>query len=129
MAVGTPAARLDTFLADFNNAWIQFHTGDPGANGTNNTTASVAGRKQITLSAAETNGSNRRRRNSGIIRWDAADVTGSAVLTHYSVHNASTGGTFLISGTLSSSVTVANGTPIEIAQNQLEFAIGNVATT
>lgn len=128
MAVGTPAARLDTFLADFASAWIQFHTADPGSAGTASTTASVAGRKQITLEAANTNGTNRRRRNSSLIRWDAGDVTGSATLTHYSVWTASTSGTFLISGTLSSSVSVTSGTPIEIAINQLEFAIGPVAS-
>jgi hypothetical protein len=128
MAVGTPAARLDTFLADFNNAWLQFHTGDPGAAGTSNTTTAVSPRKQITLETANTNGSNQRRRNLTLIRWDAADVTGSATLSHYSVWTASTSGTFLISGVLSSSVSVTSGTPIEIAGNQLEFAIGNVAT-
>lgn len=128
MATGTPGTRLDTFLADFDSAWIQFHIGDPGSAGTANTTASVAGRKQITLEAANTNGTNRRRRNSVLIRWDAGDVTGSATLTHYSVWTASTSGTFLISGTLSSSVLVSSGTPIEIAINQLEFAIGPVAS-
>lgn len=128
MAVGTPTARLDTFLADFASAWIQFHTGDPGAAGSANTTASVAGRKQITLEAVNTSGTNRRRRNSVLIRWDAGDVTGSATLSHYSVWSASTAGTFLISGSLSSSVSVSSGTPIEIAVNQLEFAIGPVAS-
>lgn len=128
MAVGTPTSRLDTFLADFSGAWIQFHTADPGAAGTTGTTASVSPRKQITLEAANTNGTNRRRRNSALLRWDPGDVTGSATLTHYSVWTASTAGTFLISGALSASVSVTSGTPIEIAVNQLEFAIGPVAS-
>lgn len=123
MAVGSSDTRLDDFLSGLDAKYIQFHTGDPGSAGTANASA-VTNRKQVTLETVNTNGTNRRRRNSALIRWDAADVTGTATLTHFSMWSASTGGTFLMSAALTSSISVANGTPIEIAINQLEFAAG-----
>lgn len=123
MGLGIADAKLDTFLSDFAGAYFQFHTGDPGSAGTANA-STVTNRKQMTLEDVNTNGTNRRRRNSALIRWDATDVTGAATLSHFSVWSASTGGTFHMSGQLAASITVANGTPIEFAINKIEFAIG-----
>lgn len=128
MAVGVPVARADTQLSDFTGCYVQAHVGDPGSAGASNTTASVAARKAVTFAAAETNSTTRRRRNSAIIRWDGADVTGSASLTHWSVWTASTGGTLLFTGSFVSAITATAAVPVEIPVNGIEVNVGPIAS-
>lgn len=128
MALGIPSARLDTWLGDFTGSYLQQHVGDPGAAGTANTTASVAARKAITFGSAATNGTTRRRLNSAIVRWDGADVTGTAVLTHWSIWTASSGGTLLQTGAWASSTTSTASVPLEVAVSALEVNAGPLAS-
>jgi len=128
MAVGIPTARADTQLSDFTGSYLQMHVGDPGSAGSANTTASVAARKAVTFAAAETNSTTRRRRNSAIVRWDGADVTGSATVTHWSLWTASSGGTLLLTGSFASSVAATAAVPIEVAVNALEVNVGPIAS-
>lgn len=126
MAAGVPSARLDAILADYTDAYLQLHTGDPGAAGTANTTSAVADRKQVSFGSAGTNSGTRRRRNDAIVRWDAEDVTGSASITHGSLWDAETDGNFLHSGTLT--VTATSGVPIEVPVDGFEVNVGPLAS-
>lgn len=128
MAVGIPSARLDTILEDYDTAYLQLHTADPGAAGTSNVEADVAGREAVTFGAEETNSTTRRRRNSAIIRWDAGDVTGTVAATHWSLWSAATDGTFLHSGTFAATINATSGQPIEIQVNGLEVNVGPLAS-
>lgn len=128
MAVGIPSSRLDTWLGDFTGSYMAMHVGDPGAAGTSNTTASVASRKAVTFGAAATNSTTRRRLNSAIVRWDGADVTGTATLSHWSLWTASSGGSLLQTGTLASTVSTTSGVPIEVAVGALEVNVGPLAS-
>ncbi len=75
------------------DVWIKLHVGDPGAAGTANPAVETT-RKQVSCSAAA----------SGAITSDAAltwvGVSGAEDYTHYSLWTASSGGTFIGSGTV-----------------------------
>jgi hypothetical protein len=128
MAVGEPSAALDAILAEFDTSFMQLHTGDPGAAGTSNVEANVAGRSAVTFGAAETNAGTRRRRNTAIIRWDAGDVTGTVAATHWSLWSASSAGTFQRSGSFSATINASAGQPIEIQVGGLEVNAGPLAS-
>lgn len=127
MAVGASSARLDAFLADYHEAYVQMHSGDPGASGTANVSTATTVRQEVTLGAPDTDNGNRRRRNNAIIRWEGADVTGSQSNTHFSLWSAASAGTFLGSGELSGPVSFVEGAPAEIPINGLVVTGGPVA--
>ncbi len=114
MAVGLAAATANSLLdALFNQTnytaptaiWIKLHVGDPGAAGTSNAAVETT-RKDITavFSAAA----------SGAVTSDTAvtwtNVAGTEDFTHWSVWTASTGGTFLWSGTVTANAVTAGDT-------------------
>lgn len=95
--------------------WIALHTGDPGANGTANTSA-VTTRQQATFNAAAT----------GAIALSAAptawNMTTGETIAYISVWTASTAGSFLWSAQLSVSKTVANGDTLTLNTCGLSLA-------
>jgi len=85
-------------------AYFQVHTADPGAAGTNGVSAGDATRKSVTFSAASAgakamNGTNPVWTNGGT----------SETLSHVSLWSASSAGSFLLSGALTSSKAWASG--------------------
>src|SRR5690606_32785323 len=117
MAVGPAASNANAFLEGLDGTWIQLHTGDPGAAGTNNV-AGNSTRKQINL--APTSGG--RISNDADIFWSTEEVNTSEHYTHFSLWSASTGGTFLWSGTIDANAVTA-GDEFEIGSGDLTIAV------
>lgn len=95
--------------------WVKLHTGDPGAAGTANA-ATETTRKQGTFA---TNASGGSISNTAALSWTA--VAGSEDYTHFSLWDASTGGTFLLSGTVTAN-------PLTAGDN-FDAAIGALVAT
>jgi hypothetical protein len=82
-------------------AWVQLHTGDPGAAGTANI-AGNATRKQVTFGTAAAGGIIS---NTVAVSWTAGEVDTTESYAYWSTWTASSGGTFLWSGLAPASVT------------------------
>ena len=86
-------------------AYLQLHTGDPGANGTANV-AGNATRKAVSFGAAA----------SGVIAsdadivWSTSEVDTSEDYTHWSLFDASSAGNFLGSGTITANPVTSGDT-------------------
>lgn len=97
--------------------WIKLHVGDPGSAGTGN----VAGndtRKQVSFGAA----SGGVMSNDTAITWTSGEVDTSEDYTHWSAWTASTGGTFIASGTVTANaVTAADEFTIPVGELDLSF--------
>lgn len=114
MAVGLSTTNANAFLEYLFNAtapaaaptniWIKLHIGDPGAAGTANA-AGNATRKDLT-NAMGTAASGLIS-NTSAITWTSGEVTTSEDYTHWSLWTASTGGTFLLSGTMTANAVTA----------------------
>ena len=127
MALGLSSAEANEILDAWGNGgsltppsnfWIKLHTADPGSAGTT-AAATETTRKEVTWSAAA----------GGVLSNDAelswTNVAGSEDYTHFSVWTASTGGTFLGSGTVTADAVTAGNT-FTIAIGGLDFTL-NVA--
>jgi hypothetical protein len=113
------AARGTSFTAP--SAWyVQLHTGDPGAAGTSNTAAETS-RQQAVFDAVVTSTGTVTVASTSDVSWSAVAAPGGQTLTRFSVWSASTSGTFLWSGTLTS-VAVVDGAPLRIPAGQLTAA-------
>ncbi len=112
MATGLAAAVANAWLDALGNAtnytaptefWIKLHTGEPGSAGTSNA-ATETTRKQASFGAAA----------SGAISNDAAltwtNVAASEDYTHWSAWTASSGGSFLCSGTVTANAVTSTDT-------------------
>ena len=112
MTAGLASAHCDSILGVLRNVtysgftpYLQQHTGDPGPAGTSNVSAETT-RKALTFAAPSTVGSNRSSTASQVSwTWSA----GGETLTHGSIWDAPSGGTFKGSLAWSSSRDVANG--------------------
>lgn len=111
MTVGQTAAVANAILsAEFKgtsysgnaNVYIQLHTGDPGAAGTTSASAETT-RPQLTFGTAS--GGSLAASEVTWTAWSA----GAETITHVSLWTASTAGTFICSGQLSSSKAMSNG--------------------
>lgn len=89
-------------------AYVKLHTGDPGAAGTTNASATTT-RTQITWSAAAAGS----KAMSGTLSWTNW-AAGTETISHISIWDASTAGNVLWTGALSSSKTVNNGDTLNI---------------
>lgn len=101
-ALGNAAAPSILPVSTF---WIQLHTADPGATGT----AAVAGngtRKQVSFGSAASGAMS----NDAEVHWPAGDVDTSEDYTHWSAWTASSGGTFLLSGTVTATAVLVGDT-------------------
>lgn len=128
MAVGLAAATANAILdalcrsvawSDPAAFWIKLHVGDPGSAGTSNA-ATETTRKQPTFSAA----SGGAITNSAAITW--TNVAGTEDYTHWSAWDASTAGTFLMSGTITANAVVTADT-FEIPIGELDITAGVAA--
>lgn len=112
MALGLAAAVANGFLDAIGNAtnytapvafWMKLHIGDPGSAGTGNPAGNTT-RQQVSFGAAA----------GGAIANDAAvtwtNVSTSEDYTHFSGHDASTGGAFIGSGTVTANAVTAGDT-------------------
>lgn len=100
--------------------YVQLHTADPQAAGTN----AVFGdntRKSVTFSAAASGAIT----NSADVAW--TNLSAAGTITHVSFWDASTSGTFLGSDDLATSRTVAIGDNFTIVAGDLDLAITPIA--
>ena len=94
-----------TTFTGYSALYLQFHTGDPGAAGTTAVSTAITARNQITWNAA----SGGSMTLSTLANYTS---TGSETLTHWSWWTASSGGTFVRSGQLTTSIPVISGSVI-----------------
>lgn len=130
MAVGLAAATANSLLNALVNQsnytaptaiWIQLHTGDPGSAGTANI-AGNATRKDIT--ACFSTAASGAVTNDVEIAWTSGEVDTSEDYTHYSVHSASSNGTFYWSGVITANaVVVGDQFKILVGDLDLTFAL------
>lgn len=118
-----------SFPSALSNVYISIHTADPGVLGTSSdVSASVIGTSDRTAVASNTfsvignaAGGGREITNANVVQitTNAANVSPQTI-THFGVWDAVTGGNFLASGTLTSSVGVQAG-------DTVQFNIGAMA--
>jgi hypothetical protein len=98
-------------------AWMALHTADPGAAGTTSPCTGTTGgsRKQITWSAAS---AGSKAATTTLPSWTAWDG-GSVTISHISVWDASTSGTFLYSGALGTARAITNGDTFNITSHSV----------
>jgi hypothetical protein len=123
MAVGISAFAANALFDAIGNAtafsvatcYIKLHVGDPGAAGAGNA-ATETTRKAVSFGAAA----------SGAIASDAAvtwtNVAGTEDFTHFSLWDASSGGNFLGSGTITAAAVTAGDT-FTIASGDLDLSL------
>ena len=118
-----------TFPAALSNVYITLHSADPGTAGTNgDVTSSItnsSNRTQIASSAlgsvGSASGGGFEITNSSVVQLTtSANNSSSITVTHFGVWDAQTGGNFLASGSLTSSVDVETG-------DTVQFNIGAMA--
>lgn len=114
MPVGLSAAKASDVLDEIlsgTSEYVQFHIGDPGANGTANP-ASETGRAQVT----SWTGTGLTRASGNVLTLTSVTVSGSPeTYTHASVWDAATSGNFIMSGTTTSSGAVTDGDTYQVA--------------
>lgn len=113
IAVGQANSMLDAYVRNVSysgNAavWVKLHVGDPGAAGTSNAAGETT-RKQATFGTGAAAGTIA---NTVALSW--TNVSTSEDYTHFSLWTASTAGTFLGSGTMTSNA-VGAGDDFSIA--------------
>ncbi len=113
MAVGLAAATANAILDGIARSttwtepaafWIKLHVGDPGAAGTSNA-ATETTRKQPTFGSGASGGAIS---NTAAVTW--TNVAGTEDYTHWSAWDASTGGNFIMSGTITANAVVTADT-------------------
>lgn len=112
MATGLAAAVANAWLDALGNAtnytaptafWIKLHTGEPGSAGTSNA-ATETTRKQASFGAAASGAIS----NDADLTW--TNVAASEDYTHWSAWTASSGGSFLCSGTVTANAVTSTDT-------------------
>lgn len=102
MTTGLSAARrnsaIDSTVAL--GTWVKLHLGDPGAAGTSSPAVNTT-RRQATMGAAASGTAT----STATLTWTAVSTT--ETYTHFSMWTASTAGTFLCSGTVTSGAVTA----------------------
>jgi len=117
MTRGFAAGIINTFLdANYDDQWVQLHTGDPGAAGTANVSVGSTTRLQSTTGAAA---SGSKTLSSNVGPWTNGGT--SETLTDISLWSASTAGTFKVSGQLSSSQPWASGNTFTLTTLTISF--------
>lgn len=126
MATGLSPATANSILdalcrsvawTDPAEVWVKLHTGDPGAAATANA-ATETTRKQATFGTGASGGAIS---NTAALTW--TNVAGTEDYTHFSAWDASTAGTFLFSGTVTSNAVVAADT-FTIPIGDLDVTLG-----
>jgi hypothetical protein len=114
MSVGPSTTHANAILNVLRNTaytgitpYLKVHTGDPGAAGTTNASANTT--RQALTFAAPSAGST----TASQVSWSAW-AAGSETITHWSIWDASTAGTFIQSGALSTSKAMTNGDTLQL---------------
>lgn len=95
---------------------VKMHTGDPGSAGTANASAETT-RKALTWSAAS---SGSKAITATLPQW-ATWSAGSETLTHVSIWDSTTAGSFLFSIALTASKAITNGDTLNITSLTAAF--------
>jgi hypothetical protein len=110
------------FPSALTNVYVSLHSADPGTAGTtSDVTASIKGSAARTAIAAAdfsgvgaASGGGFQITNSNVVQFTTNAANGSTItVTHFGLWDASTGGNFLASGSLSASVDVATGDTVQ----------------
>ncbi|HAX04283.1 MAG TPA: hypothetical protein DCX77_01285 [Acidimicrobiaceae bacterium] len=118
-----------SFPAALSNVYITLHSSDPGTAGTSgdvtSTITNSSNRTAIASSALSSvgaaSGGGFEVTNSGVVQLtNSANNSSPITVTHFGVWDAQTGGNFLASGSLTSSVDVETG-------DTVQFNIGAMA--
>ena len=97
--------------------FVRLHTGDPGAAGTANGSANTT-RVAVTFAAASAGAIAQTGTAPSWATWAA----GTETITHISVWDASTGGTFLYSIQLTQSKQMTNGDTLNLTNTSVSLA-------
>lgn len=116
MTAGLAAALANTWLDELTGLFMKAHTGDPGAAGTSNASAETT-RKALSLAAAS---GGSRSANSTLPSW-ATWSAGPETITHMSVWDNVSAGTFKYSFALTSSKSVTNGDDLNLTSHSIAF--------
>lgn len=101
--------------------WIQLHTADPGAAGTN-AVAGNATRKDLRAAVAAASGG--ALTSDVLLTWTAGEVDTSEDYTHWSTWTASSAGTFGTSGTMTANaVTIGDEFSIPVGDFDVSLTI------
>lgn len=121
MATGMSAARANAAIdaAVALGTWIKLHVGDPGAAGTANAAGETT-RKQASFAAA----SGGSAASNADLEWP--NVSTSEDVTHFSMWTASSGGTFLWSGTITANALTAGDT-LKAASGGIVLSVSGAA--
>jgi hypothetical protein len=118
-----------TFPTALSNVYVSLHTGDPGSAGTSNdVTSTIKGSAtRTTVSSAaftavgSASGGGFEITNTGVVQITTSALNSTTqTITHFGIWDASTGGNFLASGALTTSVGVELG-------DTVQFNIGAMA--
>lgn len=126
--------RGTTFPAALSNVFISLHTGNPGDNGVNfDVTTQVTGSANRVgvgsgtfSSPATPGGGGRQITNNNVVQitTNAGVSAGTTqTVTHFGIWNSATGGDFLASGELTSSVAVQNGDTVQFNVGALAIRV------
>lgn len=120
MTAGKAAATANAYLNVFRNTsytgvnvFVKLHTGDPGSAGTTNASA-VTTRNAITWAAPSAG-------SMALSSLASYSMTTSETISHVSLWDASSAGTFLESCALTASVPVINGSTLTFSSFTLNF--------
>lgn len=121
MTVGKAAATANSYLnvyrntayAAIANVYCKLHTGDPGSAGTSNA-STMTTRNEVTWNAASGG-------SMTLLALAVYTMTATETITHISLWTASSGGTFLESAALSTSVPVISGSTVTFDTFTLGF--------
>ena len=124
--------RGDPFPTALANVFVSLHSSDPGTNGLSgdvtNTITNSTNRTSIASSALSTvagaSGGGFEVTNTGVVQLTtAANNTTPISVTHFGVWDAATGGNFLASGQLTSSVDVELGDTVQFNINAMAVRV------
>lgn len=131
MALGLEASAANEFLDALldggtmpsanSTSYIQLHTGDPGSDGTSNV-ASNSTRKEVDWAAA----SGGSIASQADIEWGTGE-TATETISHFSIWDAATTGTFLLSGDVDPDDSVTAGNTYTIASGDLTVSFSAAA--
>jgi len=121
-----------TFPTALANVYVSLHSADPGTAGTSgdvtNTITNSANRTTISSSALSTvagaSGGGFEVTNTGVVQLTTAANNSSPItVTHFGVWDAASGGNFLASGQLTSSVDVEVGDTVQFNINAMAVRV------
>lgn len=119
-----------TFPAALSNVYISLHSGDPGTAGTaNNVQSTITGSANRTAVATSSFGTVGAAGGGGFQITNSASVqittnaSAGATVTYFGVWDAVTGGNFLASGALTTSVDVVTGDTVQFNAGALAIRL------